>query len=64
MNFQTPATTIMEKIVDLHHDIMFFLILIVTIVSIILFHIINDGTVFNRQPMREAFSHHTALEKI
>jgi len=31
--FQTPATEIMEKLVDLHHDIMFFLILIVTFVS-------------------------------
>jgi heme/copper-type cytochrome/quinol oxidase subunit 1 len=29
LNFQTPATEIMEKIVDLHHDIMFFLLLIV-----------------------------------
>jgi heme/copper-type cytochrome/quinol oxidase subunit 2 len=33
MNFQTPATEVMEKIVDLHHDIMFFLIVIVVFVS-------------------------------
>jgi len=33
MNFQTPATEIMEKLVDLHHDIMFFLVLIITFVS-------------------------------
>lgn len=33
MNFQTPATDTMEKIVDLHHDIMFFLVIIVTFVS-------------------------------
>lgn len=33
MNFQTPATAIMEKIVDLHHDVMFFLVVIVTFVT-------------------------------
>lgn len=33
MNFQTPATAIMEKIVDLHHDLMFFIIVIVVFVS-------------------------------
>jgi len=33
MNFQAPATDIMEKIVDLHHDLMFFLIVIVLFVS-------------------------------
>jgi len=32
-NFQTPATEIMEKIVDLHHDLLFFIIVIVTFVS-------------------------------
>jgi heme/copper-type cytochrome/quinol oxidase subunit 2 len=33
LNFQTPATTIMEKIVDLHHDLMFFIIIVVVFVS-------------------------------
>ena len=33
LNFQTPATTIMEKIVDLHHDLMFFIIVVVVFVS-------------------------------
>jgi len=33
LNFQTPATAIMEKIVDLHHDLMFFIIAIVVFVS-------------------------------
>jgi heme/copper-type cytochrome/quinol oxidase subunit 2 len=33
LNFQTPATAIMEKIVDLHHDLMFFIIVIVVFVS-------------------------------
>lgn len=33
LNFQTPATAIMEKIVDLHHDLMFFIIVVVVFVS-------------------------------
>jgi hypothetical protein len=33
MNFQTPATEIMEKIVDLHHDLVFFIVVIVVFVS-------------------------------
>ena len=33
LNFQTPATLIMEKIVDLHHDLMFFIIVVVVFVS-------------------------------
>lgn len=32
LSFQDPATPIMEGIVDLHHDIMFFLILIVVFI--------------------------------
>lgn len=32
-NFQTPATEVMEKIVDLHHDLMFFITVIVMFVS-------------------------------
>jgi Cytochrome C oxidase subunit II, transmembrane domain len=35
--FQLPATPIMEGIVDLHNDIMFFLILVVTFVFYMLF---------------------------
>jgi heme/copper-type cytochrome/quinol oxidase subunit 2 len=33
LNFQTPATEIMEKIVDLHNDLFFFIIVIVLFVS-------------------------------
>jgi heme/copper-type cytochrome/quinol oxidase subunit 2 len=33
MNFQTPATDIMERIVDLHHDLMFFLVIVTVFVS-------------------------------
>jgi cytochrome c oxidase subunit 1 len=63
-NFQTPATAIMEKIVDLHHDIMFFLVIIVVFVSWILFCIVDLFGVQNRETLRVAFSHHTFLEKV
>jgi hypothetical protein len=33
LNFRFDATAIMEKIVDLHHDLMFFIIVIVIFVS-------------------------------
>lgn len=64
MNFQTPATEIMEKIVDLHHDIMFFLVLIVVFVSWILFRIISLYGNHNSKTLRVAFAHHTFLEKV
>jgi cytochrome c oxidase subunit 2 len=38
--FQDPATVIMEHIIDLHHDIMFFLILIIFFVLYMLIQII------------------------
>jgi heme/copper-type cytochrome/quinol oxidase subunit 2 len=37
INFQNPATLVMDGIIDLHHDIMTFLILIMVVVSYILF---------------------------
>src|SRR5690606_24374056 len=35
--FQKPATPAMEGIIDLHHDILFLLIIILTIVAVLLF---------------------------
>lgn len=64
MNFQTPATEIMEKIVDLHHDIMFFLVMIVTFVSWMLGRIVFFFKKENTNSLRVAFSHHTLLEKV
>jgi heme/copper-type cytochrome/quinol oxidase subunit 1/heme/copper-type cytochrome/quinol oxidase subunit 2 len=64
LNFQTPATEIMEKIVDLHHDVMFFLVLIVTFVSWILVRTISLYNSDNTETLRVAFSHHTLLEKV
>lgn len=40
MTFQDPATNFMNNIIDLHHDIMYFLILIISLVSIALFFIV------------------------
>jgi heme/copper-type cytochrome/quinol oxidase subunit 2 len=37
IGFQDPATPIMEEIIDLHHDIMFFIIVIIVFVSWLLF---------------------------
>lgn len=64
MNFQTPATEIMEKLVDLHHDIMFFLILIVIFVSWMIARIIDLYGNQNKETLRVAFAHHTLLEKV
>jgi heme/copper-type cytochrome/quinol oxidase subunit 2 len=64
MNFQTPATEIMEKIVDLHHDIMFFLIVIVVFVSWMMGRIIQFYRSQNKLSLRVAFSHHTILEQV
>lgn len=64
MNFQTPATEVMEKIVDLHHDIVFFLVVVVTFVSWTLARIVFFFKKENTSSLRVAFSHHTLLEKI
>ena len=42
--FQDPATIIMEYIIDLHHDIIFFLILIIVFVLYMLVQIILKFT--------------------
>lgn len=64
MNFQTPATEIMEKIVDLHHDIMFFLIVVIVFVTCLLARMVGLFNVRNVKTFRVAFGHHTLLEKI
>jgi cytochrome c oxidase subunit 2 len=42
IGFQDPATPIMEGIINLHHTIMFFLILLITFITWILFRIIYN----------------------
>lgn len=42
LGLQDPATPIMEGIVDLHHDIMFFLIIICVFVLFLLVRIVSN----------------------
>ncbi len=64
MNFQDPGSPIMEKIIDLHHDIQFFLIIIVIAVLWFLLRTIWLFKEDNTETVRFAFEHHTALELI
>nr|YP_009054639.1 cytochrome c oxidase subunit 2a [Chromochloris zofingiensis]AIK29127.1 cytochrome c oxidase subunit 2a [Chromochloris zofingiensis] len=61
--FQDPATAAMEGLVDLHHDIMFFLIRIVCLVGWLGYRIVKEFH-YTRQPMPERFNHHTNLELV
>jgi cytochrome c oxidase subunit 1 len=64
MNFQDPASPVMEKIIDLHHDIQFFLIIIVITVLWLLLRAIFLFNENNLDTIRYSFDHHTALELI
>jgi|NOAtaT_7_FD_contig_61_1934218_length_392_multi_1_in_0_out_0_1 heme/copper-type cytochrome/quinol oxidase subunit 2 len=44
MTFQTPATQIMDGIIDLHHDIMTFLVGISIFVCFLLYAVLKDFT--------------------
>jgi heme/copper-type cytochrome/quinol oxidase subunit 2 len=66
MNFQQPATPTMEGIIDLHHNIMFFMIFIVIFVSFILLRAVR---LFNSDRVDTLFSvsrtrHYLSLEII
>jgi cytochrome c oxidase subunit 1 len=65
LTFQVPATPIMEGIIDLHHDIMFFLVFISIFVLYLLVAIValfseNENSKRNTSTV----SHHTVLEII
>jgi len=64
MNFQEPATPIMEKIIDLHHDIQYFLIVIIVAVLWILLRSIYLFNETNTKSKRYAFDHNTWVELI
>jgi cytochrome c oxidase subunit 1 len=64
MNFQTPRSPVMEKIVDLHHDIQFFLIIIIVAVLWMLLQTIFFFSEENTHTIRYAFKHHTVVELI
>lgn len=63
LGFQDAASPIMEGIIALHHDIMFYLIVILVLVGWILFRTV---VLFNREANKEAFifSHGTTIEII
>jgi cytochrome c oxidase subunit 2 len=68
INFQNPATQTMERIIDLHHDIMFFVFAIVTFVLYILIKIIKHFAIRSEynalNVKRYRFEHHTNIERI
>lgn len=64
ITFQSPATDTREKLVDFHHDIIFFLIIVVSFVSWILARIVYFYSITNKRSLRVAFAHHTKLEII
>jgi len=64
LGFQTPATPIMDGLVDLHHDIMVFLVFIIVFVLYMMIVIVfnfheNSG---NKYRNTSNTSHHTILE--
>jgi cytochrome c oxidase subunit 2 len=59
--FQDPATPIMEGIINLHHDIMFVLIIIAVLVAWLLLRCI---ILFKNNPNPENFSHGETIEII
>ena len=63
--FQDPATSIMENIIDLHHDIMFFLILITLLTSWMLYRIIFLFKTTNKTTVRNLYlTHNTFIEVV
>lgn len=63
VSFQEPATPVMEGIINLHHEIFFYLIIIFSLVGWMLFQTLtNYNEASNPKPNR--FSHHTALEVV
>jgi len=58
MTFQEPSTKIMEAIIDLHHDVMFFLIVIGIFVLGMIFTIVRYFGVSNSSTVRSNFTHH------
>jgi cytochrome c oxidase subunit 1 len=64
INFQDPATPTMEKIIDLHHDIMFFLVVIITFVLWLVIRIVYLFREQNIDTPRFQFQHHTNIERI
>jgi len=68
--FQTPATPIMEGLVDLHHDIMLFLVFIMVFVLYLLAIVIINFSVLGNDPTEihgyagDNVNHNTPIEII
>ena len=63
LGFQDPATPVMEGIINFHHDLMYFLIIITIFVCWILFRIIFMFSE-NKNPIAETFVHGSTIEII
>ena len=61
MGFQDPATPIMEGIIDLHHDICFFMIMILIFVIWMLARTLYHFQ-YTKNPIPEKIIHGTAIE--
>jgi len=65
IGFQEPASSIMEGLIDLHHDIMFFIIFIIVFVFYLLMMIVHlFGESKSAARNTSAVTHHTLLEII
>jgi len=62
LTFQDPASPIMEGIIDLHHDIMFFLVLIIVFILWMLMRIVYYFGECRNNALPSTVSHHTTLE--
>nr|YP_009647098.1 cytochrome c oxidase subunit 2 [Chloroparvula japonica]QBX98765.1 cytochrome c oxidase subunit 2 [Chloroparvula japonica] len=61
LSFQDPATPIMQGIIDLHHDIMFFLVFIIVFVMWMMMRTMYHFH-HSRNPMPEKIVHGTTIE--
>ena len=64
MNFQDPGTLLMEAIINLHHDIMFFLIIVAFMVLTVLVDLVLTFHADNKESRRYAFRVDSQLEVI
>lgn len=64
LGFQQPATLIMDAIIDLHHDIMAFLIFVSIFVVYMLLAVFDIFNIKNNQSIRLNYNHNAPLEVI
>ncbi len=64
ITFQTPATAIMETLIELHHDIVFFLVIVVVFVGCMLIILVEYYSSYHKGLIRVAFSHNVNIERI